>query len=233
MVRRRPARVLEAPEAGSWIALVDVSAGDADAALASAWEAYRPGAGRPPRSVTREADSDGWTDQRTYHYQTSPNERRSVQAGVKRHGDDWTVWIYDMLEATAQKRLGQVALILNRLLPAGYQRETFAGRRARPLDRARLAELIAFIERGRALLGVPGVALGLVQDGKVVFEGGSSNPSGWRPPPSTSSGRWRETTPPRTRSPSTAFRPPPSWRSTTPSFRSAPPAAPGAARATC
>ena len=77
-----------------------------------------------------------------------------------------------MLEATADRRLGQVALILNRLLPPGYQRETFAGRRANRLDADRLRALTAFIERGRELLGVPGVALGLIQDGKVVFEGG-------------------------------------------------------------
>jgi CubicO group peptidase (beta-lactamase class C family) len=172
IVTRGPAQVLETPEGDSQIALVDVRAKDADAAVAAAWAAYRPDARRPVRSVTPEADKDGWQDQRTYRYRTSPNERRTVLAGAKRHRDVWTVWIYDMLEATGEKRLGQVALILSRLLPPGYQRETFAGRRANPLDRARLGELVAFIERGREQLGIPGVALGLVQDGKVVFEGG-------------------------------------------------------------
>jgi CubicO group peptidase (beta-lactamase class C family) len=172
IVVRGPAQVLEAPEGDSRIALIDVRAKDADAAVAAAWQAYLPGARRAVRSVTPEADKDGWQDQRTYRYMTSPNERRTVLAGAKRHRDVWTVWIYDMLESTGQRRLGQVALILGRLLPPGYRRETFAGRRARPLDRARVAELIAFIERGRAQLGVPGVALGLVQDGNVVFEGG-------------------------------------------------------------
>jgi CubicO group peptidase (beta-lactamase class C family) len=172
IVTRGPAQVLEAPEGDSRIALVDVRAKDADAAVAAAWMAYRPEARRSVRLVTPEADKDGWQDQRTYRYRTSPNERRTVLAGAKRHGDVWTVWIYDMLEATGEKRLGQVALILSRLLPPGYQRETFAGRRGNPLDQARLAELVAFIERGREQLGIPGVALGLVQDGKVVFEGG-------------------------------------------------------------
>jgi CubicO group peptidase (beta-lactamase class C family) len=172
IVTRGSAQVLEAPEGDSRIALVDVRAKDADAAVAAAWEAYLPGTRRAVRSVTPEADKDGWQDQRTYRYMTSPNEQRTVLAGAKRHRDVWTVWIYDMRGSTGQKRLSQVALILSRLLPPGYRRETFAGRRARPLDRGRLAELIAFIERGRAQLGVPGVALGLVQDGDVVFEGG-------------------------------------------------------------
>ncbi len=194
---RGPATVLETPEGDSWIAIVDVpgtcgAAGraccpsaspstgpapppctNADAAVAAAWAAFRPGgARRPVRTVTPEADKDGWQDLRTYRYQTSPNERRTVLAGAKRHRDVWTVWLYDMLEATAARRLSQVALILNRLLPAGYQRETFAGRPARPLDAARLRALTAFLERGRKLFDVPGLALGLIQDGKVVFEGG-------------------------------------------------------------
>jgi hypothetical protein len=39
---RGPATILEAPERGSWIALVDVHAPDADAAVERAWAAYRP-----------------------------------------------------------------------------------------------------------------------------------------------------------------------------------------------
>jgi CubicO group peptidase (beta-lactamase class C family) len=166
---RGPATVLEAPERGSWIALVDVRAADADAAVAAAWAAYRPGPVRPVKSVTAEADRDGWREQRTVRYQTSPGEKRTVMAGAKRQGEDWTVWIYDMQEATAEKRLGQVALILNRLLPPGHQRETFAARQARPIDAAALSD---FVERGRALLGVPGVAVGVVQQGRVVLARG-------------------------------------------------------------
>src|SRR4051812_40723394 len=166
---RGPATVLEAPERGSWIALVDVRAADADAAVAAAWAAYRPGPVRPVKSVTAEADRDGWREQRTVRYQTSPGEKRTVMAGAKRQGEDWTVWIYDMQEATAEKRLGQVAVILNRLLPPGHQRETFAARQARPIDAAALSD---FVERGRALLGVPGVAVGVVQQGRVVLARG-------------------------------------------------------------
>jgi CubicO group peptidase (beta-lactamase class C family) len=170
---RGPVTVLETPEADSRIALVDVRAADADAAVAAAWAAFQPGVPlRPLQSVTPEANKDGWEDLRTYRYRTSPNERRTVMVGAKRHAGVWTLWIYDMFEPTADRRLAQVALILGRLLPRGYQRETFAGRRARAIDGGRLRELTDFIERGRRELGVPGVALGLVQGGQVLFEGG-------------------------------------------------------------
>ena len=77
-----------------------------------------------------------------------------------------------MADAVAEKRGAQVALVFGRLLPKGYSRESFAGKKANTLDPARLAELGRFIEGGQKVLGVPGVALGLVQDGKVVFADG-------------------------------------------------------------
>ena len=75
-------------------------------------------------------------------------------------------------QAVGEKRLGQVALIFGRLLPKGYERETFAGKPAHKLDAKRIAELTRFVETGLQKLGVPGASIGIVQDGKVVFEGG-------------------------------------------------------------
>jgi len=89
-----------------------------------------------------------------------------------RHGEQWTVWIYDMSDPVGEKRGAQVALVFDRLFPKGYTRESFAGRKAHALDAAHMAEIGAFIERGQELLGVPGVSLGIVQDGKEVFAGG-------------------------------------------------------------
>ena len=169
---RGPATILAAPEGDSHFALVDVRAADADAAVAAGWAAYRTDAKWPLKVSTALADEDGWHNRRSYTYETSPNERRDVRAVVMKDGDTWTVVIGDMSQATAEKRLAQVQLILDRLFPKGYHRETFAGKQAHALDEQRIAALGEFIERARAQLNVPGVALGLVQDGKVVFAGG-------------------------------------------------------------
>ena len=48
----QPATILEPPEADSHIALVDVRAADADAAVKAAWAAYRPNAPWPLKVVT-------------------------------------------------------------------------------------------------------------------------------------------------------------------------------------
>jgi len=167
-----PATILEAPEGNSSIALVDVQAKGPEEALAAAWQAYKPEAKWPIKVTSDLADEDGWSRRRDYEYLTSPNEKRGVGALVCYSGSNWTVVIFDMADAVAEKRGAQVALVFGRLLPKGYSRESFAGKKANTLDPARLAELGRFIEGGQKVLGVPGVALGLVQDGKVVFADG-------------------------------------------------------------
>jgi hypothetical protein len=56
------ATVLEPPEGGSAIALVDVRAPSADSAVALAWQAYKPDQAWPLKVVNGMADKDGWTD---------------------------------------------------------------------------------------------------------------------------------------------------------------------------
>jgi CubicO group peptidase (beta-lactamase class C family) len=169
---RGAATVLEAPEGGSFIVIVDVKANDADAAVAAAWQQYKPGADWPLKSVTPVAPRDSWTDRKSYAYQTSPNERRDVAADVRRANGIWTVTLYDMATDVGEKRGAQASLIYGKLLPKGYVRESFAGKKALPLDARRIAELTGFVQTAMKLTGVPGVSVGIYQDGKVVFADG-------------------------------------------------------------
>jgi CubicO group peptidase (beta-lactamase class C family)/ketosteroid isomerase-like protein len=169
---RGPATILEPPEGDSRIALIDVRAPGADSAVALAWAAYMPDHRWPLKVVTPEPNKDGWSERSNYAYQTSPNEKRDVGVFVQRSGDSWTAAVYDMSQATAGKRLAAVRLIYDGLLPKGFVRETFAGKKAATLDAARLAKLSAFTEKAMKELGIPGVAVGIIQDGKVVFADG-------------------------------------------------------------
>jgi len=166
------ATILQAPEGDSWVVLVDVEAASADEAIALAWAAYGREKQWPLEVVHEGADKDGWTRVTTHEYTTSPNEKRSVTAGARFANGMWTVAIADMADATAERRSSQIALIFGQLLPKGFERESFAGKTAHPLDQARLDELAAFVTTAQTLLRVPGVSIGLIQDGKVVFSGG-------------------------------------------------------------
>src|SRR6185503_15218952 len=77
-----------------------------------------------------------------------------------------------MADAIGEKRLAAVITLYSRLLPKGFVRESFVGKRAATLDAARLARLSAFTEHAMKDLKVPGVAVGIIQNGRVVFADG-------------------------------------------------------------
>jgi CubicO group peptidase (beta-lactamase class C family) len=164
--------VLEPPETDSHIAIVDVSGAESAAAVTGAWAAYRPEAKRPLKLSTPAPARNGWDERVTFEYETSPNERAVVEAVALRSGSTWTVAILDCTEPTFEKRLAPVSLILQSLRPKGYQRETFAERKAQSLNPERVAQLKSFVETSMKKLGIPGASLALVDGGKVVFEGG-------------------------------------------------------------
>jgi CubicO group peptidase (beta-lactamase class C family) len=164
--------ILEPPETDSHIGIVDCQAADAAAAAAAAWAAYKPDFKRPLRLATPRPARDGWEEQRVFNYETSPNERAVVVAIALRKGSSWTVALLDGSEPTVDKRGAQIGIIMGSLRPKGYNRESFAGRKAQPLDAAHIAQLKAFLETSMQELGVPGVSIALVDGGKVVYEGG-------------------------------------------------------------
>ena len=164
--------VLDPPETDSHLAIVDVKAADAAAAVAAAWSTYRAGFNRPLKLVTPQPPREGWDERKTFEYETSPNERAVVQARAARAGDQWTVVLLDGTEPTFEKRAAQFGLIVGSLRPKGYERENFAGRRALSFTPERVAEIRSFVESSMKKLGVPGASLALVDGNRIVFEGG-------------------------------------------------------------
>jgi CubicO group peptidase (beta-lactamase class C family) len=164
--------VLAPPEADSHLALVDVQAADAAAAVAAGWARYRPDANRPLRIATPQAPYNGWEERHIFNYETSPNERAVVYALAWRAGRAWTVAIVEATRSTFEKRNAAFSLTIGSLRPKGYQRETFAGKKARPLDAKQIALLKGFVQDVMQQFGIPGVGLSLIDGGKVVFEGG-------------------------------------------------------------
>ncbi len=165
--------ILEPPEGGSALAIIDVKADDAQAAIAAGWKLFREGgAGYPIISTMTAADTDGWSHLTFNEYDVPPNIKRRVRAAAHFANGGWTVIVDDFDRAVRQKRGSQLSLVFERLMPKGVQRETFAGKPANTLDAARIEQLRRFIEDAEKATGVPGVSFGLIQNGKVVFSGG-------------------------------------------------------------
>ncbi|GAB3304401.1 hypothetical protein GCM10027564_04020 [Luteimonas notoginsengisoli] len=155
---------------GSRLIILDAKAATADEAVAEAWAVL----GMTPKLMvaTDAAARDGWEARRFYDYDVAANAKRAVGASAYRKGKAWTVVAVDVDQAIAEKRGSQFGKISQRLQPAGYQRESFAGRSAHKLDDARLQQVASFVEAMRQDYDVPGVAIGIVQDGKVVMSRG-------------------------------------------------------------
>lgn len=159
------------PEADSGrIVIVDAETNDADAAVADAWKRLQA----TPKFVvaTDSAPEDGWEQRRFYDYDVPANAKRFLVAAVFRDDQALTAVAVDMDQAVLEKRSSQFSKLFQRLLPAGYERESFAGRSAHTLDDARLRQVADFVEKMREDFEVPGVAIGIVQDGKVVMSRG-------------------------------------------------------------
>ena len=165
--------ILEAPEGQSFIAIYDLAeARDADDAVTQAWTAYKGKVPFAQITSVAAADSDGWSKIRGYSYDVPPNLKRAIGANARWANGAWTVVLFDAAQAVAEKRAGQIGLMLGKLLPKGGARESFAGKQAHELDRARIAALVQFVEDAERATQVPGVAFGVIQAGKVLHAGG-------------------------------------------------------------
>jgi CubicO group peptidase (beta-lactamase class C family) len=164
--------VLTPPEGDSHVALASVEAADGRAAADAAWKLYRPEMKRPVKLITPRPGREGWDERQVIDYETSPNERAVAQAIAYRKGSTWTVVMLDGTEPTFEKRAAPTGLVIASLRPQGYARESFAGKKAHPLDAARIETLKAFVQSAMDQLGVPGVGLAFIDGGKVVWEGG-------------------------------------------------------------
>ena len=164
--------LLTPPEPDTHIVIVDSQAADASNAVAASWAAYKAEASRPVKLVTPRPARNGWDERQVFDYETSPNERAVLQATAQRAGSAWTVVLLDGKIPTFERRSAPIGLILQSLRPKGYHRESFAGRKAAPLDAGHIAQVKEFVENSMKELGVPGASIALIDGGKVVFEGG-------------------------------------------------------------
>lgn len=168
---REGALVITSPEGSTRIAFLDGGSTDAAAALGRA-RAFLPtgaeltsvGAQRPARG--------GWDEAVRHDFDAVAGEGRSARAYLYRKADRWTVMIADLDLVVAERRENQIGVVFNSLEAPGYSRESFAGRTAATLDVAKLEELSAFIESAQTAYGIPGVAVGIIQDGRVIFARG-------------------------------------------------------------
>jgi CubicO group peptidase (beta-lactamase class C family) len=159
--KQGPALVFTSPEGDLRIVVAEIgTATDAADAAAKAWAIIRPGAVPTQRTSTAAPPADGWDERVSFAYETLPT------------GTAWTVLIVDGSAGTAAKRSAAMSVVAQGLRPAGFQKESFAGKTAHELTPERIKLLTDFVEQSRQELEVPGVGFALIDDGKILWQGG-------------------------------------------------------------
>lgn len=164
--------VLTPPEGDSHVAIIETDAREPDAAVAAAWELYRKQPAPPLGLAVDVPGRGGWQQARSYQYELPPSAKRRLDVLARRAGQAWVVVIRDVGDSTVIRRAAQFTLLGQSLRPASHEPESFARKTAHALDAARLKKLDDFVELGRQKLDVPGVAVAIVQGGKVIHARG-------------------------------------------------------------
>lgn len=164
--------VIEEPQRELAAAFVETGAATVEEAIALAWKRWRPDFARTIRQTAKPPASQGWDEIAQIGYETSADERRVVTAVARRKGTTYYVTLVDGALAAAERRGAQLNIAIGSLEVAARTEENLAGRKAHTLDAARAEQLLAFAERARQQAKVPGVALAVVQNGRIVLEKG-------------------------------------------------------------
>jgi len=173
VVREGGTVAITAPEGDATIALVPIaSAANGEEAVARAWALFDPTFDRTVRLAIDQPDRDGWTNTKVVNYETSPAEKLVLQGVALKSADGWTAILVRGAQATFAKRGGQLGQMLGSLRPKSFSKESFAGKTAHKLDELHVLQIKDFVATSMDQLGIPGAGLALIQDGKIVWEGG-------------------------------------------------------------
>ena len=105
-------------------------------------------------------------------WETPPVEKRVFALNLRRQGGKtWATLLEGKTEAFRGAARRSVRIVLGLEVP-GVRTRIFSSKTALPLEGARLKALETFIESAREKTHVPGAAVAVVQDGKIVFEKG-------------------------------------------------------------
>jgi CubicO group peptidase (beta-lactamase class C family) len=164
--------VLEDPDRELSLVVAESPDSSADTAVAAAWKLFRPDFSRALRHKVSPPPRDGWDEAASFEYETTTQEGRFVWAQARRKGTTWYLGLIDGLIAAVDRRGAQITTALSSLRGPGVEEESFAGVSPHELDAARIETLEAFIEEARVKAEVPGAAVAIVRDGRIVYARG-------------------------------------------------------------
>lgn len=162
---------LKAPEGELRAYLLALPGEDVQTAIDAAWEIVDPAFAGEVENTLNPPPSDGLEAITLVNYKLSEDEIFTQALGA-RYNNVIYVQIYQGDIPTIQRRNAQVQIIATGFKITDLEEDDLTGVTALPLTDEMLAELEAYILEKMAQLEIPGAAVAVVQDGKIVYAEG-------------------------------------------------------------
>jgi CubicO group peptidase (beta-lactamase class C family) len=163
---------LVAPEGDLTTNYVEVKGDTGRHAITAAWQKVRPGFDLAEVRSDDHPGHNGWDAVAQIEYVTPATEQRYVLAVALGKATSWYVFLVDGSIAASGRRGAQLYTMFASLKAHDMTRESWATKQANKLDATRLAAIDSFVDAAMNADEVPGAALAIVQDGKVIHERG-------------------------------------------------------------
>lgn len=164
--------ILEDPDHEVSLVLIENSESNVTKAIEAAWKQYKPDFSRFIKQAINLPPQDGWSEFVQVEYETTTQERYIIFVLARKSDKMWYIAIIEGAKQAFDRRAAQIMTTITSLKVRGVQEESFAGKKAYELDAGRLKSFEAFFENARVQCKIPGAAIALVQDGKIIFEKG-------------------------------------------------------------
>lgn len=145
---------------------------DVEALALKAWHSVDPDFNAKVLRKTTMPTKDGWEKDYMIRYDIPAAESRLADAQVRVLDGIAYINLLTGSHAGFSRRGAQIKSALLSWRPNTLKREDLSGKKAKPFTQAQAKELTSFIEEGMKQLGVPGLAIQIVQDNKIVFSHG-------------------------------------------------------------
>jgi CubicO group peptidase (beta-lactamase class C family) len=158
--------VFRDPERALRVIVAETAIDDPRLAVAAQWMHAAPEVLLARPALDEPPPEGGWDREVNFDYALPAARTRELRAQYRRYRERRYVILIDGTPNALAKRDAQIETLIGALRPAGMQEEALAGP-VRPLDAAALDD---FATRALNQLEVPGAAIGVIVDGKVVYE---------------------------------------------------------------
>ncbi len=163
---------LSDPDGAILMHLLTLPADDLESAVDEGWQLVDPAFDLAVEDTMSPPARDGIEE--VYFVQYEIGDDEVIYQAISRLYDGTAyLLLVDAELATAQRRQAQISIIDSGFTITTPEEETdLSSSGALPADAAIIAELESFVEQGLADFGIPGAAVGIVQDGEIVYMNG-------------------------------------------------------------